>query len=60
MEDKKLKVKCVNAHDRCAGSAPCPYCEPVTPLRYEDGTFAPQGTSKIVRCLARIPYLSRP
>lgn len=38
---KKLKVKCVNAHDRCECSSPCPYCEPVMPLRYEDGKFAP-------------------
>lgn len=22
-----LPPRCVNAHDRCAGSEPCPYCE---------------------------------
>jgi hypothetical protein len=35
----RLKVRCVNAHDRCDGG-PCPYCEPVHPLRGEDGRFA--------------------
>lgn len=39
----KLMVRCVRAHERCDYSfnADCPYCEPVIPLRYEDGTFAP-------------------
>lgn len=36
----KLIVKCVNAHDRCEGTISCPYCEPVFPLRTEDGRFA--------------------
>ena len=35
-----LMLKCVNAHDRCEGSQPCPWCEPVMPLRDEDGKFA--------------------
>jgi len=36
---KRLITKCVNAHDRCDGGGPCPYCEPVWPLRTEDGRF---------------------
>ncbi len=37
--ETKLMVKCVSAHDRCDGG-PCDYCEPVTPLRGENGRFA--------------------
>lgn len=38
----ELLMKCVNAHERCHGGAggPCPYCEPITPLRTVDGRFA--------------------
>lgn len=32
--------ECVNAHEFCAGSFPCPYCENKMPLRTEDGRFA--------------------
>jgi hypothetical protein len=37
----ELITRCVNAHDRCFGGAgaPCPYCEPVEPLRTADGRF---------------------
>ena len=34
-----LKTRCANAHDRCDGG-PCPYCEPVAPIRFENGRFA--------------------
>ena len=33
-----LMTECVNAHDRCDGG-PCPYCEPVKPLRDVSGKF---------------------
>ena len=37
----ELMVECVNVHGRCYGGwgAPCPYCEPVMPLRTTDGRF---------------------
>lgn len=35
-----LLTKCVNAHDLCYQGGPCPYCEPIVPLRTEDGRFA--------------------
>ena len=38
--NNKLMVECVNAHQFCRDGHECPYCEPVRPLRYEDGTFA--------------------
>lgn len=43
-----LIVKCVNSHDRCYGGdgKPCPYCEPIIPLRYVDGKFAPLSVLK--------------
>jgi len=40
-----LMVKCDYLHVFCPGSAPCPYCIPVYPLRFEDGTFAPNRPS---------------
>ena len=44
-ETAELMTRCVNAHDRCGGGTPCPYCEPVLPLRTGDGRFASRVAS---------------
>lgn len=38
---KELMTECVGAHEFCGSMTSCPLCEPVYPLRYEDGRFAP-------------------
>ena len=53
----KLMVECVNAHDRCEGSGSCPYCEPVQPLRYENGRFAPKHGITIEQAVSKIETL---
>ena len=32
-------TRCVNAHDRCYLGGPCPYCEPIQPMRDTQGRF---------------------
>lgn len=44
-----VRVKCVNAHDRCDGG-PCPYCEPVFPLR-DDKTGKFVSSRRILACI---------
>jgi hypothetical protein len=46
-----LMTECVNAHDRCYGGAgaPFPYCEPVWPLRTEDGRFFAYSPGEIAK-----------
>ena len=64
-----LMMKCVNAHAKCSEGGPCPYCEPVVPLRYKDGSFAKtapdrkadtnKNTGELV-CLSRINGMGEP
>lgn len=40
LRTKDLITRCTNTHVFCGQINSCPYCEPIKPLRYTDGTFA--------------------
>ncbi len=44
-----LMVKCSGAHSLCDMGGPCPYCEPVYPLRDTDGRFVSMK-DHVVQC----------
>ena len=57
LEARALRVECVNAHDRCYLGGTCLFCEPVVPLRTNDGKFAAANAHHAAQVAALIEVI---